>query len=62
MLSRHGAIASRSSTMLRVPQGICQLIFISVRLPLSTLSDGAGLIKSFCYSLDAFPIHELSGL
>jgi hypothetical protein len=62
MLPRHGAIASRPSTVLRVPQGICQLIFISVRLLLSTLSDGAGLMKSFCYSLDAFPIHELFDL
>jgi hypothetical protein len=62
MLPRHGAIASPLSTVLRVPQGVCQLTFISVRLPLSTLSDGAGLMKSFCYSLDAFPIHDLSGL
>jgi hypothetical protein len=62
MLPRYGAIASRPSTVLRVPQGVCQLIFISVRLPLSTLSDGAGLMKSFYYSLDAFPIHDISDL
>jgi hypothetical protein len=62
MVPRYGAIASHLPTVLRLPQGVCQLIFISIQLSLSTLSDRAGLMKSFCYSLDAFPIHDLSSL
>jgi hypothetical protein len=62
MLPRQLPIASRSPTVFRILQGECQLILISLRLPLSTLGGGSSVSKSFCYSLEFLPKHYLIGL